>query len=269
MVVVAVGWQVYSINESALDLAWIGLAEFIPLPLLALPAGQIADRFSRKRVMALSFVLDAVVTGLLLAVTVSGANELWPFLLLAFVSGVSVAVGSPASRALPPTLVSVDLLASAVAYRSIAFQSATIAGPAIGGLLFALKPELVYAVAVAPVRDRRRLPDPDARARRRARAGRHRVGQGAPARRAAAGQAHACAARRDLAGPRRRALRRRDGAAASVREEHPRHGAGRPRNPPQRARGRSVVRRDPARPKADRRQRRPDASDRRRHLRRR
>ena len=149
MVVVAVGWQVYSINESALDLAWIGLAEFIPLPLLALPAGQIADRFSRKRVMALSFVLDAVVTGLLLAVTVSGANELWPFLLLAFVSGVSVAVGSPASRALPPTLVSVDLLASAVAYRSIAFQSATIAGPAIGGLLFALKPELLYAVAVA------------------------------------------------------------------------------------------------------------------------
>ncbi len=148
MVVVAVGWQVYAINESAFDLGLIGLAEFLPLPLLALPAGQLADRFRRKYVMAASLVMDAIVTALLLVVTINGANVLWPYLVLAAASGVSVAVGAPASRALPPTLVSVDLLASAVAYRSIAFQTATIVGPAIGGVLFAIQPELVYAIAV-------------------------------------------------------------------------------------------------------------------------
>jgi len=48
MIAVAVGWQVYAIHRSALDLGLIGLAEFVPLPLLALPAGQLADRFSRR-----------------------------------------------------------------------------------------------------------------------------------------------------------------------------------------------------------------------------
>ena len=269
MVVVAVGWQVYSINESALDLAWIGLAEFIPLPLLALPAGHIADRFSRKRVMALSFVLDAGVTTLLLGVTISGANELWPFLVLAFVSGVSVALGSPASRALPPTLVSVDLLASAVAYRSIAFQSATIAGPALGGLLFAIQPELLYAVAVGlfaiavvcliPMRERleERVLDVTESGKERLLAGLRLVKRtpvllGAISLDLVAVLFGGAMALLPL-------------FAKSILDTGP-VGLG---NPPQRAGRRSPVRRHTPRPKADRRQRGPHAADRRRHLRRR
>ena len=148
MVVVAVGWQVYEIHHNPLDLGLIGLAEFLPLPLLALPAGHLADRVPRKLIFASSIVVSAIVTALLLVVTIAGANELWPFLALATATGVGQALGNPAARALPPELVPSELLAGAMALRSTGMQAAVIAGPAIGGLLFALQPELVYAAAV-------------------------------------------------------------------------------------------------------------------------
>ena len=75
MVAVAVGWQVYAIHRSAFDLGLIGLAEFVPLPLLALPAGQIADRLPRVRLFAVSIVFEAVVAGLLLLVTIGAPTS--------------------------------------------------------------------------------------------------------------------------------------------------------------------------------------------------
>jgi len=147
MVAVAVGWQVYAIHRDPFDLGLIGLMEFIPLPLLALPAGQLSDRVSRRVVIAVSIVLDTIVVLLLLAVTIAGARELWPFLVLAAATGVSAAIGWPALRALPPVLVPMELLPSAMALRSIAFQAATVGGPALGGVLFAVEPKAVYATA--------------------------------------------------------------------------------------------------------------------------
>ena len=61
MAFVAIGWQVYAINGNPLDLGLVGLAMFIPLPLLALPAGHLADRFPRRTVLALAIALDAAV----------------------------------------------------------------------------------------------------------------------------------------------------------------------------------------------------------------
>ena len=147
MMAVAIGWQVYAIRENPLDLGLIGLAEFLPLPLLALPAGHVADRLPRRLVYATALVLDLLIAGGLLLVTLAGANSLWPFLLLALAAGSAAALGWPAARSMPPTLVSTDLLASAMALRGIAFQSATIIGPAIGGLLFTVHAELVYVAA--------------------------------------------------------------------------------------------------------------------------
>jgi len=147
MVAVAVGWQVYSIHHSAFDLGLIGLAAFVPLPLLALPAGQVADRFSRRLVILCSCFLDLAVVLLLLAVTLSGADKLWPFLLLAAATGVSTAVGAPGLRAIAPQLVPAELLPSAMALRSLAFQGATVLGPALGGLLFAINDASVYVAA--------------------------------------------------------------------------------------------------------------------------
>ena len=147
MTAVAVGWQVYGIHRSAFDLGLIGLAEFVPLPLLALPAGQLADRMPRRLVMAGALVVETAVPALLLVVTLHGARSLWPYLALAFATGAASALGTPAARALFPELVQPDLLAGALALRSIAGQTAVVAGPAIGGVLFAVRPELVYGTA--------------------------------------------------------------------------------------------------------------------------
>ncbi|MBV8079635.1 MAG: MFS transporter, partial [Actinobacteria bacterium] len=149
MIAVAVGWQVYAIHKNPFDLGLIGLMEFVPLPLLALPAGQLSDRVSRKRVIAVSIVLDTAIVVLLLVVTLTGAHRLWPFLALAAATGVSASIGWPALRALPPVLVPMEILPSAMALRSISFQVATVAGPALGGLIFAASPDAVYATAAA------------------------------------------------------------------------------------------------------------------------
>jgi MFS family permease len=144
MATVAVGWQVYEIDGDPLDLGLVGLAEFLPLPLLALPAGHLADRLSRRAILAAARLLDTAVLVALLGVTLAGPDEVWPFLVLAFATGVSSAVGAPAGRALAPSLVPEELLAAAFAIRSVAFQVAIVVGPAVGGLLFAVRPELVY-----------------------------------------------------------------------------------------------------------------------------
>ena len=146
---VAIGWQVYSIHRDPLDLGIVGLAMFLPLPLLALPAGHLADRYPRRTVLALAVALDAVVAVGLLLVTRAGADETWPFFVLAFATGVASALGSPAGRALTPSLVPQEILVQAFAQRSVAFQLSVIGGPALGGLLFAIQPELVYVLSAA------------------------------------------------------------------------------------------------------------------------
>ena len=148
MASVAVGWQVYAIHRSAFDLGLIGLAEFVPLPLLALPAGQLADRLPRSVIAAISSFAEAIVVGLLLVVTIGGAHQLWAFVALAALTGITSAFGAPAKRAITPEIVPTELLAGALALRSIAFQVATISGPAVGGLLFSIRPEAVYAVGL-------------------------------------------------------------------------------------------------------------------------
>jgi MFS family permease len=148
MIAVAVGWQVYAIHKNPLDLGLVGLFEFAPLPILALPAGHVADRIPRRLQASLSLgVLVAVAVGLLV-VTVNGASKTWPFFLLAAGSGTASAIGWPAFGALTPELVPAELLPGAMALRSIAGQTAVVAGPALGGVLFSVHPESVYAVAV-------------------------------------------------------------------------------------------------------------------------
>ena len=149
MASVAIGWQVYAVRGNPLDLGLVGLAEFLPLLLLALPAGQLADRVPRRRIIAFMVVTDVVVAFALLGVTRAGADHVWPFFALAFLTGIASAFGAPAGRALTPSLVPQEILVDALAQRSVAFQISHVAGPAVGGILFAIQPELVYAVSAA------------------------------------------------------------------------------------------------------------------------
>ncbi len=147
MLAVAIGWQVYAIHRNPLDLGLVGLMEFLPLPLLALPAGQLADRVSRRLVASGALVLNVLIAVLQLVVTLAGARTLWPFLAIAAVAGIAAVIGNPAARALTPELVPGELLPGAIALRSVAGQIGVIAGPALGGVIFAIEPVAVYAAA--------------------------------------------------------------------------------------------------------------------------
>ena len=147
MIGVAVGWQVYAIHKNPLDLGLIGLCEFIPLPILALPAGHLADRIPRRLQASISLGVMVGVTLCLLVVTINGASNTWPFFVLAGATGTANAIGWPAFSALAPELVPAELLPSAMALRSMASSIATITGPALGGVLFSIHPESVYGLA--------------------------------------------------------------------------------------------------------------------------
>jgi MFS family permease len=149
MMVVAIGWQVYSIRHKPLDLGLVGLAEFLPLPLLALPAGQLADHVSRRTVALVAAGLQVLIALVLLAITAVGPHSIWPFLGVGLLAGITSAIGTPAQRSLTPELVPAELLAGAIALRSVASQIGVVAGPAVGGLIFAIEPLAVYALAGA------------------------------------------------------------------------------------------------------------------------
>ena len=149
MLAVAIGWQVYQIHENPFDLGLVGLMEFLPLPILALPAGQIADRLPRRAVTAVSYVVTIGIAVALVFVTLAGADELWPFLVLGAVTGAASVVGNPAARAMTREIVPDELIANAMALRSVAGQAGVIAGPALGGVIFAIEPVAVYVIAAA------------------------------------------------------------------------------------------------------------------------
>jgi MFS family permease len=147
MLEVAIGWEVYSLHRSPLDLGWIGLAEFTPTFVLALPAGHLADRLPRRLVFGAALTLGAGVGSGLAAVSASGQTSVVPYLALAAGSGTVMALGTPAARAMAPTLVPASVLPNAMALRTVAGQTGQVLGPALGGVLYAASPVLVYSLA--------------------------------------------------------------------------------------------------------------------------
>ena len=141
---VTMGWQVYDlaratrgVAESALYVGLLGLATFIPLFFLALPAGVVADRYPRKAVLSACFAGEALCALSLVWLAVLGILSVHLLLVVAFLFGVSRAFRAPAGVALAPMLVPKVLLPRAIAWNSLAFQSGTIGGPALAGFLVA------------------------------------------------------------------------------------------------------------------------------------
>jgi MFS family permease len=135
---VAVGWQVYEITKSPLALGFVGLAQFLPMVILLLPAGDIADRVDRRIVIAGSYFLQAVSVALLIVLTWTGigAHAIWPFYLVLVLFGTARAFAGPALRAFVPLLVSKKQLPRGIAISSSSFQLAVIVGPALGGVIY-------------------------------------------------------------------------------------------------------------------------------------
>jgi MFS family permease len=145
MQTVAVGWQIYAITRDPLDLGLIGLSQFLPFVLLVLPAGHVADRHNRALILSLCIALEFFCALALLAFTLSGLAVAWPVFAVMVVFGVARAFSMPAGQAIMPNLVPNALFSRAVAVNSSTWQVSTIAGPAIGGLVYLAGPHVVYA----------------------------------------------------------------------------------------------------------------------------
>jgi MFS family permease len=151
MLSVAVGWQVYEITRRPLDLGYVGLAQFLPNVFLFLIAGHAADRFSRKRILLVCNLAFALCCALLIVITLHSPHNVEPIYAVLVLLGVVRSFNSPAGRALLPLLVPVEVFPNAVAWNATMFQGATILGPALGGILYAVfgGPAGVYGVSVA------------------------------------------------------------------------------------------------------------------------
>lgn len=141
---VAVGWQVYSITGNPLDLGWIGLAQFAPFSVLALLAGQIADRADRRFILFFCFAIEALCATLLLQFTLEGLQAVWPIFAVMGLHGSARAFMMPTGQALLPNLVTPETFPNAVALNSSGFQLAMLLGPTLGGLLYLQGPQWVY-----------------------------------------------------------------------------------------------------------------------------
>ena len=145
---VAVGWLVYALTGQALALGLVGLAVFLPMVSLALVTGHVADRIDRRTLLLVTFgMMGLTALGLLLYAT-SGATAAWPIYLLMALFGTARAFANPAAQALVPNLVPQEHLANAIAWNSSIWQTATIGGPALGGLLYAFGPGVVFGSAI-------------------------------------------------------------------------------------------------------------------------
>jgi len=141
---VAVAWEVYDIARAPLALGYVGLVQFLPLAIFALPAGELADRVDRRLMMALMYAAQAICAILFLVVTLEGRREVWPFYVVLALFGTSRAFTAPASQALLPRLVTTEDFPRAVALTSSTRQTAVILGPALGGAIYVLGPAMAY-----------------------------------------------------------------------------------------------------------------------------
>lgn len=147
MLSVAVGWQIYALTNSTLNLGLIGLAQFVPSLLLMLPAGHLADRYERRRLLLGAEWLQGLALALLAALSIMQVINETLILLLVVVIGIGKAFEFPVRQALVPGLVAPALLPRALAATASAGQMTVMVGPALGGFLYLAGPGVVYAIS--------------------------------------------------------------------------------------------------------------------------
>ena len=145
---VAIGWQIYDMARTPLALGLVGICQFLPMFLLTLPAGDITDRTNQRRVYALAAALQGLCSALFLGLTMFMPHTIWPFYLVLVLFGAARGFAGPSGGSLLPFLVEREYLPRAISFNSSAFTAAVIAGPALGGFLYALGPLAVYAICI-------------------------------------------------------------------------------------------------------------------------
>lgn len=144
---VAIGWQLYAMTGSALDLGLVGLAQFVPMLLLTLAVGHAADRYDRRLIASICQSIEAVAATTLAFLAWRGDLSRETIFATVAVVGAARAFEGPSLAALLPTLVPRALIQRATAWSASAVQTAQIAGPALGGVLSGITPVVAYAAA--------------------------------------------------------------------------------------------------------------------------
>ncbi len=144
---VALGWQVYAITHRAIDLGYVGLAQFLPGVALFLIAGHAADRFDRRGILLLCNASYSICSLLFLLHARTGQATVGPIYVVLVLLGIVRAFSGPAGQSIMPQIVPAEHFENAVAWNSALFQTATILGPSIGGLIYGFsgKAQTVYA----------------------------------------------------------------------------------------------------------------------------
>ena len=155
-IVVVLGYQFYdiartdygmSIKEASFQLGLLGLAQFVPLAVLTPVAGWVAERFDRRHVAMLANMIDAAVALTLAILTTNDGLTLPLLYLMAAMHGVARVFVGPSMSSIVPNIVPSNILPRAIAFNSMAWQTGTVIGPGIGGILFAVVPAMPYWLA--------------------------------------------------------------------------------------------------------------------------
>ena len=144
---VCVAWQIYDISRNPLHLGLVGLTQFIPLVLLVVVTGYCADNFNRKIIFSLCLFLEAFLTFSFVLINITGNPEIIVLFIILIGIGIVRAFFSPAAAAFLPNIVHKKDLPDAVALSAVAWQSGTIFGPVLGGLLYGASVFLGYFFA--------------------------------------------------------------------------------------------------------------------------
>jgi MFS family permease len=146
---VAIGWQVYAVTRSTFALGLVGLCQFAPMFLLTLPAGDVADRFDQRKLLSATQAMQSVCAGLFLLLVLFAPRTAWLYYAVLILFGATRGFYGPTSQSLLPFLVPPEKLPRAIALSSSVFTTATIAGPALGGFIYALGPNVTFSVSLA------------------------------------------------------------------------------------------------------------------------
>jgi MFS family permease len=147
MLTIAVGWQIYSITQKPIYLGLVGLVQFLPMLLFTLIVGYVADRYDRKLIICFSQIVESVGIFLLAYESHIGSITEEGILFIIFFISTANAFQSPPMQSLLPNVVSKEVFPEVAALSASTSQFAFIIGPAIGGILYALSPQVVYSVA--------------------------------------------------------------------------------------------------------------------------
>lgn len=144
---VSIAWQVYDTTGNAFLLGLVGLSLFLPALVLLLVTGLTADRFSRRKIMAICLSVEFICAVSFFFLANSEAHEVWPIFVVLVALGTARAFWNPAAQSLAPNLVPPEALSNAITVNASAWQFAAITGPAVGGLLYGIGPTFAFGTA--------------------------------------------------------------------------------------------------------------------------